>query len=383
MGAAPPDWNDLIGAIYDAAMDDALWTQAINRIMEHVGAHESALFSVHMGLGDYVPLLLNQSSPEDVWNLYWAYYWQRDVWAQRIQATGQVREGGIVHGDRLIERREFRRTEIHADYAKPNGVEVMMHALLFNGQTPGDHPMMALNLYRPPQAEAFSQEDEVFLRPLIPHLQRALRIRWQMAMQKEERGLREAALDRMTQAVALLDENGHVLFANRRAEGMFREGKGPVAVNRRFTAAHARGAGAIQEGLRRACLGIGGSLRLENPTTGRQWVVTFSPLRIPRLDLTQGARILALIAEPDQPSAEGLPHFAKLYGLTPAETRTLEQLLQRESTQDIANALQISIKTLRTHLSALFAKTATSGQRELVRFYLAHPLVGKHDRDAV
>ncbi|HLF98529.1 MAG TPA: hypothetical protein VI457_15415 [Methylococcaceae bacterium] len=179
----PPDWNDLIGAIYDAAMDDALWKPATERIMERVGAAGSALFSVNTGHSDYVPLLLNQSGPEDVWNLYWAYYWQCDVWTQRMQAMGRVREGSIVHGDQLIERREFRRTEIYADYARPNEVEVLLHTLLFAGTTPGEHPMMALNLYRPPHADAFSQEDEACLRALVPHLQRALRIRWQMAMQ--------------------------------------------------------------------------------------------------------------------------------------------------------------------------------------------------------
>lgn len=54
----------------------------------------------------------------------------------------------------------------------------------------------------------------------------------------------------------------------------------------------------------------------------------------------------------------------------------LEDLLAQKSTQDIANALQVTIKTVRFHLSALFAKTGTSGQRALVQFYLAHPLVG-------
>lgn len=368
-----PDWNDLIGAIYDAATDDALWTPAIGRVMELIGADQSALFSLHVGLNGYVPILLNQYVSDDVWNLYWAYYWQCDIWSQRMQATGQLRVGNVVHGDQLLERREFRRTEIYADYARPNGVETLMCSLLFDGNTPAEPPMMALNLYRPPQAETFSQEDEAFLRVLIPHLRRALRIRWQIGQHEEERSLRETVLDGMAQGVVLLDEHGTVLFANRRAEAIFRLGAGPTVHNRRLTAVSLRGGNGIQEGLRRACQGIGSSLRLEHPATGRQWVVTFSPLRIPRLDLTQGARILALIAEPNQPSTEGLPHFARLYGLTPAETRVLEQLLQRESTQDVADALQISIKTLRAHLSALFAKTGTSGQRELVRFYLAHP----------
>jgi DNA-binding CsgD family transcriptional regulator len=66
--------------------------------------------------------------------------------------------------------------------------------------------------------------------------------------------------------------------------------------------------------------------------------------------------------------------FAQLYRLTPAETRVLEQLLLKESTQEIAEALQIGIKTLRTQLSALFAKTQTKNQRELVKFYLSHPM---------
>jgi DNA-binding CsgD family transcriptional regulator len=51
-------------------------------------------------------------------------------------------------------------------------------------------------------------------------------------------------------------------------------------------------------------------------------------------------------------------------------------LLVKESTQEIAETLQISIKTLRTQLSALFAKTQTKNQRELVKYYLSHPMAG-------
>lgn len=36
--STPPDWHELLGAIYDAAMDDALWTPVVGRIMENVGA---------------------------------------------------------------------------------------------------------------------------------------------------------------------------------------------------------------------------------------------------------------------------------------------------------------------------------------------------------
>lgn len=82
---------------------------------------------------------------------------------------------------------------------------------------------------------------------------------------------------------------------------------------------------------------------------------------------------MVLIAELGRPTGN-LESFAKLYRLTPAEIRVLKQLLIHENTRDIAEALHVSMKTLRTQLSALFAKTQTKNQRELVKFYLSHPM---------
>lgn len=74
--------------------------------------------------------------------------------------------------------------------------------------------------------------------------------------------------------------------------------------------------------------------------------------------------------------------FAGLYGITSSEIRVMEQLLIQQNTQEIADALQVSIKTVRAHLSQLFTKTATTCQRELVRFYLAHPGPSRDDEKA-
>jgi DNA-binding CsgD family transcriptional regulator len=104
---------------------------------------------------------------------------------------------------------------------------------------------------------------------------------------------------------------------------------------------------------------------------------TFSPLRLANPNAPAAPRILVPIATPDQASTDGLPRFARLYRLTPAETRVLQYLLEQRNTQEIAETLTIGIKTLRTHLSNLFAKTGTATQRELVRFFPAHPAVGQ------
>jgi DNA-binding CsgD family transcriptional regulator len=118
-------------------------------------------------------------------------------------------------------------------------------------------------------------------------------------------------------------------------------------------------------------------LRLDNPAPIGTRIATFSPITTRKTEqLYLPTRILVMITEPEKPASGHLGGFAQLYRLTPAETRVLEQLLVKESTQEIAETLQIGIKTLRTQLSALFAKTQTKNQRELVKFYLSHPMTG-------
>jgi DNA-binding CsgD family transcriptional regulator len=186
-----------------------------------------------------------------------------------------------------------------------------------------------------------------------------------------ELSLREAALDCMAQAVALLDAGGKVLFANRHAEAIFRAGNGLAAVNGHLAATDAQSASWLKEALRLAASGQGSSARLHDAAGQPAWVATFCPADTQRSSRNASPHPSPVL----QPQPPRRRRLAGLYRLSPAETRVLQHLLDQKSTQDIADALHISIKTLRTHLSNLFVKTGTTGQRELVRFYLAHPSV--------
>jgi DNA-binding CsgD family transcriptional regulator len=62
----------------------------------------------------------------------------------------------------------------------------------------------------------------------------------------------------------------------------------------------------------------------------------------------------------------GVKAFAKAHHLTSAEARVLEALLSDESPKQIASKFDLSIHTVRSQLSSLFAKTGVSNQRELV-----------------
>lgn len=374
-------WTDLVGSIYDAALDDDQWPVVVDRMLELVGAQHGWLVSAPDPCSQPT-LAFGSRILDQVWPLYQGYYWQRDVCLAQAMAMGKLERGAIGQGDELVERKALHTTEYFQDFLRPFDLGVLLVGLIFDYRTPEECPLTFLAFHRPPDAEAFSPAEEELYHHLMPHLQRSLRIRWQLVKEREARHLSERTLDCLSQAVVLLDEAGRVLFANHHAEAIFRQGGGPVCVNHRLTAVDAQGASGIREGLRRAALGVGSSVCLRNPVTGRQWAITFSPLRISTPATSNSARIVALIGEPNRPATSGLAHFAALYRLTPAETRILEQLLKQDSLQDIADSQRISIATLRTHLRALYAKTRTSGQRELVRFYLTHPSPGANNSSA-
>lgn len=67
------------------------------------------------------------------------------------------------------------------------------------------------------------------------------------------------------------------------------------------------------------------------------------------------------------PTVAPMEAFVRHYGLTPSETRVLLAILKGETPRSIARANGLALPTIRTHLSRLFDKTATSGQTDLVR----------------
>ena len=82
--------------------------------------------------------------------------------------------------------------------------------------------------------------------------------------------------------------------------------------------------------------------------------------------------IIALIS--DGARRTPLAHFAAGHGLTRAETRLLEGLLQKHGDpKRLAAQFGIAVSTVRTQLRSIYLKTGTRGQRDLIQKILALP----------
>ncbi|MBL1262683.1 helix-turn-helix transcriptional regulator [Methylomicrobium sp. RS1] len=370
----------LIQQIYDAALEDALWPALIHELALLIQASDSLLFSLP-GSSHQTPFILAPltHADADAWADYASYYRQHDIWMLETKKQGLMRPGAIIHSDRLVERRAFRQSEIYRDLLKPKlgGAEVNMGLVMLDEPLQDQSPPLFLSLYKSAFDETFTAQDEGLIRHLLPHLQRALRIRWKLIREREMRQLREQALEQVAVAIVLLDAAGRLLFANRQAERLLSQGGNPTVIRGYLGGLDAYENNAIKQALRQARQGIGSTLRLNNTQAIGTRVATFSPVTAPFSEqLGTPARIIVMITEPDTPAFDDLRAFSKLYQLTPAETRVLKHLLQHRSPQEIADTLHVSIKTVRTQLSALFAKTQTDNQRELVQFSLSHLFAG-------
>jgi DNA-binding CsgD family transcriptional regulator len=188
----------------------------------------------------------------------------------------------------------------------------------------------------------------------------------------------QAALDgleRSHSATIVVDCGGTIVFATRLAEAILRQGEGlrncggrigsadPFVAAR--LAALIRAAAGTATGLAAGAPRCGG-LAIERGEDRLPLTVMVAPFRPKRLGFgTPLPAALIFIRDPEA-SGLGVDVLKDLFGLTPAQAAVAAHLAEGESLEHIAARLRISLHTARDHLKAVFAKTNTARQSQLV-----------------
>ncbi len=169
--------------------------------------------------------------------------------------------------------------------------------------------------------------------------------------------LLENLLDSCCSAVAVCDVEGAIQYCNRSARQLLKSlsPQGALGLHRgRNRQAFQRAVQQVTQSPERRHLL---TLRLDQARI----LVTLSSL-----DLTGEGWVRMVFHHPRSEALPNLQGFASHYALTPRETQVAEQLACGRGVADIAESLKRSVETVRCHLKALFQKTATHSQCELV-----------------
>jgi DNA-binding CsgD family transcriptional regulator/PAS domain-containing protein len=387
--------TDVVGGIYEAALEPAKWPDALGRLADEFGAQSAAAFVVDVSIAEVGFIAVSGLDPRLI-DDYIAYYAQVDPWNEYL---GRRASGGPIVSQTVMDDQAFERTEFYNDFLRDQNI---FHAM--GGFVVRSGALAFLcGVQRPRERGAFAAADLQRMKELFPHLERAIRIHRRLA---REGGLRDgmtAALDRMPLAAILADRFGRAVWMNRPAEDLVRHADGLRLRDGRIEATVNNG---VSTELRRMMLGAaavtggsepptrvrdaghgdeaapaadaGGLLQLPRPWPLRPLTVMVTPLPAAArfadaaldFDLARPTALL-LISDPERAVQLPTDHLARTFGLTGAEAKLAAALATGTSLTDYADAARITIGTARWYLKQALAKTGAHRQSELVRHVIS------------
>jgi DNA-binding CsgD family transcriptional regulator len=176
--------------------------------------------------------------------------------------------------------------------------------------------------------------------------------------------------------------SGKVLHANAVARRMTLRSDGLVLSGDELRARTPRETAAIQRLLRMARPGRGGELRRGGRITvarPSRPAVTLQTLPLSSHWLSDAfpGCTLMLIIDGERMARLCDRALQDLYGLTPAEAALAVRIPGSRGLQKLANEMELSLSTVRTHLQRAFEKTGTHRQAELVQLLSELQFIGE------
>lgn len=228
-------------------------------------------------------------------------------------------------------------------------------------------------------SDALHQHENIQrLRQVLPHLRRACDMEEKLARTLRENSLLQEALHHVAEAVAIVDANARLKFANNAALQLLRQARGVfLAAGERLVVSDSQ----ARDNLARA---------LSYCRHPSQWPGRIPPacIPLPRSDalpltvtvqpvnstLAQGTGAVALLffTDPSVLPADHSDILRNTFRLSPAETRLMKALSDGLLLKEFAARENIAYETVRACLRRLMQKTGAHRQSELVR--LAHAL---------
>lgn len=353
----------LIDSIYAAALDPSQWEALAPRIAAVFGSTSTNLQTIHGGQSHILTVTENIQGSISA---YQQYYCARDVWIEGGKKLGLA---SVVASKDMISDRDFANSEFFRDWCRHLDVFYVVGSVF----TTAADEIGVLGIHRPRAAGAYEESDKAAVATFLPHLQRALQVRHQLARTALLECLSFDVLDRTDVAALVVGSEAHVLFANPRAERLLKEGSALGMRDGRLIAVARADLQRLRELIRTAgSLGedsscAGGLMTLQQPHRP-PLVVLVAPCRVQWRGVPQ-ARALLLIREPNQSICIAAA-LQQLFRLTSTESRIAEALANGLSLAEIATAQGATTQTVRKQLKSIFAKTGTHRQAQCVSMLL-------------
>ncbi len=302
---------------------------------------------------------------------YARYYAGLNPW---LGAAEQRPVGLVTLSDNILPYADLLRTEFYNDWCRPqnlgggvgatierNGRRVSAVTVLLSRATIDGDPAAVARLQL-----------------LTPLILRVSQLQRQFAVLEARTLAAEGAIDRLASAMLLLNATGQVVYMNAQAERLVAAADGVTIRAGRLNLAVIHETEVLRQLLKTTFSGSvepgsppGGVMRVTRPSGASAFDLLVAPVpeRITGIGLNHD-HAAVFIRDPTTRLTTPLAWLRSVFNLSPAEAKLMHALLDGASLGELVQQWGVGKETLRSQLRAIFAKTGTNSQADLVRLGL-------------
>jgi DNA-binding CsgD family transcriptional regulator len=360
--------SELIGRIYDAALDSTLWIDVLGKTTNFIGGRGSGLgwkdAAAKSGGRYYDDLGISA----DYRQLYFDKYIKLDPCT-----TGQffAEIGDTIATADVIPYDEFLQTRFYKEWAQPQGLVDGAMTVLEKSIT----NFAFFCLFRHKCNGVIDEEGRQRIRLLAPHFRRAVLIGKVIDLNRSEAASLADTLDGISAGMLLVDATGRIVHTNVAGHVMLSAADVLHTKGGRLEVNDPQADQMLADtfataGNGDAAVGIKGLAVPLVARDGERYVAHVLPLTsgARRQAGTSYAAVAGLFVHKAALDAPSPPEaIAKAFKLTPMELRVLLAVVEVGGVPEVAEALGIADTTVRTHLHQTYQKTGTNRQADLVK----------------
>ena len=374
-------FSHLIGLIYQGALEAQPWQSALPALREALDAQVVSLV-LRPPTADDQGVILNCVRPDRDRSSEHATLadpndWEVSAYREQFFSLDpfvNLPLDKVIALEDILPDSDLLRSDYYLHYLKP----INLFRILGVDTTEPGGMLARLRCSRRSSEARFKARERQLLTVLTPHLRRAIEIYAKLNRMTSERDVYAGAVNQLSVASIILDEQGRLLTTNAVGRALLDQGEGLSLRDGRLhiegrdinkelqqalttiLKAQLRGETAVVRALRvpraagRADLGL-----VIKPVPASQWSEGQS-----------SPSAAVFVSDPDLQESTSRQILGELFALTPAEANLATLLARGLSLAQVSDAQEVSQHTARAQLKSIFAKTGVSRQAELVRLVL-------------
>ncbi len=366
-------FSELVGLIYDCAIDVALWPETLDRLRRELCFANISMSLVDVPSGRFILNLTSGISdvfrermndyPEDLVAMWGGMPAMLTYPMDRPTVLSRANPAVMDSDNRYVR-----------EWALPQGlIDSLVVILAHDAEAIGN---FATGRHR--DQGPITDHDIACMSLFIPHLQRAAKISRLLDANAAAAAGFESVIEALATPVILVAPDLWVIHANASARGMLAQGNllarldGQLAVRapgaQQSLARLVAAACADESGLTGG--GIGLPVGADDTEVSALYILPLARGGL-RPGLRRGAAAAIFVSPASAAPGRTGEVLATLFGLTKAETRVFLQIAAGRTSLEAAGALGIAPSTVKTHLLRLYGKTGARRQADLVRLAAA------------